>query len=248
MADTRIQFITAAVKRRLFTQYTQLARSVADGVTNTTTTVTSATAAFTASDVGATIVGTGIPALATIASVTNATTVIISAAATASASGVSLTITRTGPLAVAAFATQFVTDWASVLPNGGLGLGVVAKPGATTVAEIVVAPGICLEVPPSSFVGQNFGVWEIVAPANMGRTVTDGATNTNTTVTSATAAFASPADVGAIIAGPGIPSGTTIASVTNSTTVVISAAATATATNQPLTISPQAAVYIPDVI
>jgi hypothetical protein len=174
VADTRVQFVTAAVKRRLFTQYSQGS--------------------------------------------------------------------------VASFGTQFVTDWASVLPNGGTGLGVVAKPGAATTAEVIVAPGTVLEVTPLSWVGYNFGVWEVVAPANMGRTVADGATNTNTTVTSATAAFASPADVGAIIAGPGIPSGTTIVSVTNGTTVVISAAATATATNQPLTISPVAAVYIPDVI
>jgi len=149
---------------------------------------------------------------------------------------------------VASFATQFVTDWGSVLPNGGLGLGVVAKPGAATVAEVCVSPGLVLEVPALSWVGMNQGVWEVLTPSQMGRTVSDGATNTNTTVTSATAAFASPADVGAYIAGPGIPNGTTIASVTNGTTVVISAAATATATNQPLTISPQSAVYIPDVI
>jgi hypothetical protein len=69
-------------------------RSVADGVLNSTTTVTSATAAFVAGDVGSYITGTGIPAGATIASVTNGTTVIISVAATATASGVSLTITR----------------------------------------------------------------------------------------------------------------------------------------------------------
>lgn len=149
---------------------------------------------------------------------------------------------------VASFATQFVTDWASVLPNSGQGLGVVAKPGASTVAEIVINSQLVLEVNPTDFVGMNFGVWEVIPKAQMGRTVSDGATNSNTTVTSATAAFASPADVGAVIAGPGILSGTTIASVTNSTTVVISAAATATATGQTLTITPAAALYTPDVI
>ncbi len=149
---------------------------------------------------------------------------------------------------VASFATQFATDWASVLPNGGLGLGVVAKPGAATVAEVAVSAGQVIELSPGDFIGFNFGVWERVPAASMGRTVSDGATNSNTTVTSATAAFASPADVGAVIAGPGIPSGTLIASVTNSTTVVLSVAATATATGQPLTISPQAALYIPDVV
>lgn len=150
---------------------------------------------------------------------------------------------------VASFATQFATDWASVLPNGGLGFGVVAKPGASTIAEVVIAPGApSMELSPLDWIGYNGGTWSVVPNANMGRSVADGATNTNTTVTSATAAFASPADVGAIIAGPGIPGGTTIASVTNSTTVVISVAATATATNQPLTISPQAATFVPDII
>lgn len=70
--------------------------SVADGVTNSSTTVTSATAAFTAADVGRTISGTGIPGGATIVSITNATTVVISIAATATATGVTLTIGRPG--------------------------------------------------------------------------------------------------------------------------------------------------------
>ncbi len=69
-----------------------------------------------------------------------------------------------------------------------------------------------------------------------GRTVTDGATNSNTTVTSATAAFTS-LDVGSGISGAGIPAGATIVSVTNGTTVVISAAATATATGVTITVS-----------
>lgn len=149
---------------------------------------------------------------------------------------------------VAAFATQFVTDWASVLPNGGTGLGVVAKPGAATVAEVIVAPGQVLEVNVGDAIGYNYGVWAVVPAAGLGRSVADGATNTNTTVTSATAAFNNPLDNGAIIAGPGIPSGTTISSVTNGTTVVISVAATATATGQPLTITRQTSVVTPDII
>ena len=68
------------------------ARSVADGVLNATTTVTSATAVFTSGDVGRCIQGGTIPASTTIASVTNATTVVLSAAATGSASGVTLNI------------------------------------------------------------------------------------------------------------------------------------------------------------
>jgi hypothetical protein len=67
-------------------------RSVSDAVTNATTTVTSATAAFVANDAGATVSGTNIPAGATIVSVTNSTTIVISAAATGSGAGGSLVI------------------------------------------------------------------------------------------------------------------------------------------------------------
>jgi hypothetical protein len=149
---------------------------------------------------------------------------------------------------VASFATQFVTDWASVLPNSGTGLGVVAKPGAATVAEVIVSPGQVLEMNPLDWIGYNDGVWEVVPNASMGRTVADGATNSNTTLTSATAAFAAPADNGAIIAGAGIPGGTRIQSVTNGTTVVLTAAATATATGVALTITRLTDRYTPDVI
>jgi hypothetical protein len=68
-------------------------RFVTDGVTNSSTTVTSATAAFTSADVGSFVTGAGSPANATIASVTTATTVVLSAAAIATATGVTLTIT-----------------------------------------------------------------------------------------------------------------------------------------------------------
>ena len=72
-------------------------RTVTDGVTtNLSTTVTSATAFFNQSDIGATITGTGIQSLTTIASVTNATTAVLSLPATASAGSISFTITRVG--------------------------------------------------------------------------------------------------------------------------------------------------------
>ena len=57
-------------------------RSVADGVDSTSITITSATAAFVAGDVGATITGTDIPVGTTILSVTNATTAVLTAATT----------------------------------------------------------------------------------------------------------------------------------------------------------------------
>ena len=71
---------------------------------------------------------------------------------------------------------------------------------------------------------------------NPGRKVTNGATtNTSTTVTSASGAFTSAKDVGRKVTGSGIPSTTVISSVTNSTTIVISHAATITATGVTLT-------------
>lgn len=68
--------------------------AVADGVTNGTTTITSATAAFTAADVGAPISGTDIPAGAYIAAYTNPTTVTLSAAATGSGAARAWVISR----------------------------------------------------------------------------------------------------------------------------------------------------------
>lgn len=68
------------------------------------------------------------------------------------------------------------------------------------------------------------------------RTVTDGVTtNTDATVTSATAAF-TPDDVGKPISGTGIPANTTISSYTSATSVELSANATADGTGITFTI------------
>lgn len=72
-------------------------QTFADGAsTNLSTTYTSASAAFTASDVGRTLTGTNIPGGTTISSVTNATTIVMSAAATATGTSLSFTIGRPG--------------------------------------------------------------------------------------------------------------------------------------------------------
>lgn len=70
-------------------------RTASVTTTSTSTAITSADAEFTAADVGASIVGEGIPAGATITAVTDATNATISAAATASGT-VTATITRSG--------------------------------------------------------------------------------------------------------------------------------------------------------
>jgi hypothetical protein len=75
------------------------------------------------------------------------------------------------------------------------------------------------------------------------RTVMDAATtNGATTLTSATAYFTS-ADVGKAIVGSSINALTTISSVTNSTTVVLSSAANATVTGSTVTIGGTVVVY-----
>ena len=72
--------------------------------------------------------------------------------------------------------------------------------------------------------------------SHYGKTFTDGVTtNGTTTVTSATAAFSS-GYVGQTISGANIPSGTTVASVASGTSIVMSAAATASGTNRTLSI------------
>lgn len=67
-------------------------RTVTDGVTNSDTSLTSATAVFTTRDIGASVTGAGIPAGTTIVTVTNGTTVVLSAATTATATGVTITL------------------------------------------------------------------------------------------------------------------------------------------------------------
>lgn len=79
------------VSGNLYRQTNVGSRSVSDGVTASSTTVTSATANFTAADVGKKITGAGIPASTTITARGSATSITISNAATATATGVSLT-------------------------------------------------------------------------------------------------------------------------------------------------------------
>ncbi len=103
-------------------KYEAAYRTVTDGVTtNTSTSITSATAAFGAGDVGRPISGTGIPANTTIAAVTSATAATLSAAATAT--GTNITFTIGVALASASFASSLnpvrMVDTGCSLTNGG---------------------------------------------------------------------------------------------------------------------------------
>jgi prepilin-type N-terminal cleavage/methylation domain-containing protein len=78
-----------------FVYYTG-SRSVQDAVTTSgSTTITSATANFTSSDVGVSITGTNIASGAMIQSVTNSTTAVMSAAATATGTAQTITLNAT---------------------------------------------------------------------------------------------------------------------------------------------------------
>lgn len=115
-----------------------------------------------------------------------------------------------------------------------------------------IPPVLGAAVVPVEMLGCKFTEWEIGCTAGeiatMGitvaardalfgsRSVTDGVTtDTDATVTSASAVFTQ-ADKGKLITGTGIPSGTTIATVTSATSIELSAAATATATGLTLVI------------
>ena len=122
----------------------EVTRTVTDGVLNSTTTVTSATANFVGSDVGSLVIGTGIPVGATITSVTNATTVVLSAAATTTSSAVTLQIatnTIRTPAAkdVASGNMGNRTGyWANLgLSTSNTGIPATAGPAQSTVCKMV---------------------------------------------------------------------------------------------------------------
>lgn len=110
----------------------------------------------------------------------------------------------------------------SLITSGGQSVGASAP-------AVGAAPplGVSIEVWTKAWIGGG---------APPGVTFTDAATtSSSTTLTSASAGFTS-ADVGRTISGTGIAGATTIATVTNATTVVLSAAATATGTGVTITI------------
>jgi hypothetical protein len=118
-------------------------QTFSDAVTNSTTTLTSATANFTAQDVGLTIVGTNIPVGTTISTFTNSTTVVLSAAATGTGTGGTIQITRSqGPagLAFDQFGNLFVSNGGSA-GNDAI-LKFTVNPDGTEGTESVFATGL----------------------------------------------------------------------------------------------------------
>ncbi len=127
---------TTYAAKEFSTSYTWVCvntRTVADGVLNGTTTVTSASAVFTAADVGKAISGSTVPAGATISSITNATTIVISSAVgIGTGSGVTLIIGAPAtPVAAhnmqfravtaATLGTDYFVDEGGIAPLSGVG-------------------------------------------------------------------------------------------------------------------------------
>ena len=113
--------------RLTFSAYVAV-RSAADGVTTDgSATVTSATLAFVAGDVGRDLAGTGIPAGAYIITVNSATSVTLSAAATATATGVTFTLGGGEMLTPAMFGMRRIISLYPQVENSQLGLTFFAE-------------------------------------------------------------------------------------------------------------------------
>lgn len=85
--------------------------------------------------------------------------------------------------------------------------------------------------------GTNYDAAIVLQTGSYSRTFTDGATtNASATLTSATGAAFTLADIGRPVSGSGIPAGTTIAGWTSTTSVTLSANASATATGVSVTL------------
>lgn len=163
MAATQFLPIAELQKLQYFVRYAT--RSVADGVLNSTTTVTSATAAFTSADVGASISGTGIPGGATITTVNSGTSVTISAAATATNTGVTLTITQTTSNAVTSLGTALNSAFAATA--GNIQTWQDTTSGQTTNCVIDSGNTSVLSVAVGNWVGWNNGGWQQYTPSQM---------------------------------------------------------------------------------
>jgi hypothetical protein len=161
---TAVNYLPLGVLTQLqsFVQFTPT-RVVTDGVLAASTTVTSATAAFTSSDVGAAISGGSIPSNTTIASVTNGTTVVISQAATGSASGVTLTITKTSALAAGVLNTALTSAYAATAGT----IQCFADAQVTGNSLVVANDVTVLSVTPTNWVGFNAGKWTQYTPSQL---------------------------------------------------------------------------------
>lgn len=200
------------------------ARQVTDAVTNTTTTITSATANFKGLHIGLMVTGTNIPAGTTISAVTNATTATLSQAATASSSGGTLTI-HDGRKVTDMASTNASATITSVNANFSsldMGSKVVGTniPNGTYILSITDEKTAVLS---ANATGTGSSQFLFIQDNKAARYVEEDMVTTalSQTITSATAAFTS-GDIGKQVVGTNVPANTYITNVTSATTATLS--------------------------
>jgi hypothetical protein len=114
-------------------------RTVHDAVTSSSTTVTSATAAFVSNDVNQLVTGTGIPAGARIASVTNATTIVLSVPATLSFDG--------GDLSVVGSTVNFAAPHGFAAADVNMEIEGLQIPGGSHITNVVSTSAVDISAP-----------------------------------------------------------------------------------------------------
>lgn len=201
-----------------------VARQVSDAVTNSTTTLTSATANFKPLHVGKMVTGTNIPAGTTVSSLTNVTTVVLSQAATGSTSGGTLT-THDGRTVADMSTTNASTTITSATANFS-SLDINAKvvgtgiPNGTYIVSINSKTSAVISAAATSTGSSRF---LFIQENKASRYVEEDmvATAASQTITSATAAFTT-SDIGKQVTGTNVPNNTYIANVTSATTATLS--------------------------
>lgn len=165
MAAVSFLPIGEIAKLQSFVRYAT--RTVSDGATtSSSTTVSSATAAFTSSDVGASISGGSIPNGATIVSITSGTAVVISSSSgITTGTGVALTITQTAALATPLLSTALNTAFGATA--GNIQTFVDTTSGLTTQAVVISGDSTVFSVPLGSWVGYNSGAWTQYTAASL---------------------------------------------------------------------------------
>ena len=200
------------------------------------TTITSATANFLPADVGRIVTGTNLPGYDKIASVTNTTTAVLTTRATATGTSQTLTIGANEQVST----TREVTD--AQITSGSTTL---SSASANFQASDVQLPVTGCGIPTGTYINSVTDASDVVlsqaATITRPFAVIDGVTTSGSaTVTSATANFSTACDADKFISGAGIPAGAYIKTVTNATTVTLSAKATATGAGVSLTETPGA--------
>jgi hypothetical protein len=229
--------------------------TAADGhITAGSTTITSVTAHFTASDINHAI-NVNIPSGITlfkftddanqtkVEAVTNSTTAVVSQAYPAGSTTTTAVFTigngtgRSAPGSTTSGSKTVTSSTANFnAADVGHTISATAIPHDATIATVTNATTMVMSVAATATASNaNISIGDSPTLTTT-RVIRDGhTTSASLTVTSASAAFA-PSDLSLPVTGAGVPAGDYIAAVTNATTITLHAVATATSTAAVLTI------------